>query len=120
MNFKRSLILCVAFSPLLCGEIHVLAVTTSAAFVNGIPGRGSLATIFCTGLQGITGIQIASETPLPKVLAGIRITQGTQDVPLLAVADLGAYQIVSFQVPWENNAGPFVISQGPTARSCLG
>jgi uncharacterized protein (TIGR03437 family) len=112
MTLRRFLFLCVAFSPLVCGEIRVLAVTTSAAFVHGMPSRGSLATLFCTGLQGITGIVSASQTPLPRMLADVRVTIGKHDAPLLAVADLGAFQIVNFQVPWEGEDPPFTVSQG--------
>lgn len=119
LKLWRFLISCVALSPLLCGEIRVLGVTTSAAFVNGFPGPGSLATIFCTGLEGITGTQVPSETPLPRMLAGVRVSLSTQDAPMLAVADLGAFQIVSFQVPWEG-AGPFSISQGSNSAALPG
>jgi uncharacterized protein (TIGR03437 family) len=53
------------------------------------------------------------------MLAGVRVSLSTQDAPILAVADLGAFQIVSFQVPWEG-AGPFSISQSSNSAALPG
>jgi len=101
----------VAFPPHLRGEIRLLGVTTSAGFAPGLPAPGSLGTIFCTGLIGINGIVAAETNPLPKMLAGVRVTVGSTDAPILAVAELGGYQIVNFQMPWEAN-GPVALVQG--------
>ena len=98
------LLLFVAASPQMCGEIRVLAVTSSAGFARGFPRPGSLATLFCTGLAGINGVFAAPGAPLPRTLAGVRVTFFSVDpiqAPLLAVADLGGYQQINFQVPWE-------------------
>jgi hypothetical protein len=46
--------------------IQVVAVTNSADFQPGLPQKGSLASIFCTGLQGGPGVFTApSQPPLP-------------------------------------------------------
>ncbi len=110
------LVLCVAVSPLSCGEIRILAVTTSASFASGLPAPGSLATVFCAGLTGITDVVSASGSPLPGTLAGVRVTfgGGLSVAPILAVADFPGYQQVNFQVPWDAgvNPGPVILSQG--------
>jgi uncharacterized protein (TIGR03437 family) len=103
---------CVSLLPTARGEITILAVTSSPSFAVGLPGPGSLASVFCTGLTGIQGIEVAQGNPLPRTLAGIRVTVGAIDAPILAVADFGSYQQINFQVPWETSTGPsLVISQ---------
>lgn len=102
-------------SPHLRGEIRVLAVTTSAGFVPGLPGPGSPATIFCTGLNiglgaGIIGLG------LPVDVQGITVTYADSfRAPIYGVADLGTYQVVNFQVPWEDHPGPIVLAQGESS-----
>lgn len=112
-------LLVVAVAPQICGQIRVLAVTSSAGFVRGMPGPGSLATIFCTGLTGINGTLSAQELPLPRTIAGVRVTfSGLEaiDAPLLAVADLGGYQQINLQVPWEARYRNVVtVSQGASS-----
>jgi uncharacterized protein (TIGR03437 family) len=90
----------VVISPRVCGEIRLLAVTTSAGFAPGLPGPGSPATIFCTGLNIADANSITVTYP------------DSFRAPIYGTADLGAYQIVNFQVPWENHGGPPSLSQG--------
>src|SRR5262249_1496240 len=112
-GIRAAVLLAAAFATQLCGQIHLLGVTTSAGFATGMPGPGSLATIFCTGLTGIHGALGADQVPLPTQIAGVRVIYGDAfEAPLLAVADLGTYQIVNFEVPWESHPGPPVLSQG--------
>ena len=92
-----ALCVCAVISPRLRGEIRLLAVTTSAGFKPGLPGPGSSATIFCTGLN--------VSSPITVIYAD------SKRAPILGVADLGAYQIVNFQVPWEEHVGPAVLAQ---------
>jgi uncharacterized protein (TIGR03437 family) len=90
--------LVVAFSPHLCGEIHVLAVTTATGFTPGLPAPGSLASAFCTGLAGTTDVHVSVNADA---------------APILAVADLGGYQQINFQIPWETqNASTVTVTQG--------
>lgn len=91
----------VVIPPHLCGEIHILAIVSSANYVPGRPDPGSLATAFCTGITGIEGVVTAKGTPLPTLLAGVTVYVGGVPAPLLAVADLGGYQQINFQIPWE-------------------
>src|SRR5260370_18862769 len=104
---------CVSLLPTARGEITILAVTSSPTFAAGLPGPGSLASVFCTGLTGIQGVEVAQGTPLPRTLDGIRVTVGAIDAPILAVADFGSYQQINFQVPLEASTRPsLVLSPG--------
>jgi uncharacterized protein (TIGR03437 family) len=94
-------LLIVVVSPHLCGEIRLAAVTSSANFVPGLPAPGSLASAFCTGLTGFDGI-ITASLPLPFSLAGVQVLVGGTPAPILALANLGGYQQINFQVPWES------------------
>lgn len=75
-----------------------------------LPGPGSLATVYCTGLEGIEGLLVGSGVPLPTSLGGVRVTFGAVDAPLLAVKDVrigsNAYQQINFQVPYGGTASP--------------
>jgi uncharacterized protein (TIGR03437 family) len=94
-------------------QIGDIVVTNAASFRTGIPAPGSIGTIFCTGLA-VTGIVSASGAPLPYNLSGVTVTVGGSPAPLFALADLGGYQQINFQVPQETqvNAG----TAGPTAE----
>ena len=85
------------------GQIQVLGVTSSANFVPGLLQPGSLASVFCTGLQGISGLIAAQDYPLPRTLAGVKVTVNGTDAPILAVAEIagGSYQQINLQIPWE-------------------
>lgn len=99
------------------GEIRVFSVVDAASFSPGLPGPGSLGTIFCTGLTGVNGVIAATGTPLPHVIAGVRVTfNGSLDAPLLAVADLGGYyQQINFQVPWHASGAPTLSQDSASA-----
>jgi uncharacterized protein (TIGR03437 family) len=92
-------------------QIRVLAVTDGATFTPGLPYYGSLATVFCTGLNGLNGIQGAPQYPLPYSIAGVTVYVSGAPAPLLAVADLGGYQQVNFQVPAYDGSGPVEVQQ---------
>lgn len=70
---------------------------------------------FCTGLT-VGGVVSAPLGPLPTNLAGVTVTVGGVTAPLFAVANLGGYQQINFQVPLAasfGGAGPtVVINQG--------
>lgn len=93
------------------GQIGNIVVTSAASFERGMPWRGSIASIFCTGLKGINGVVAADRYPLPLELAGVRVTIGQRPAPLFAVAELGGYQQINLQVPWEAGEGPITIEQ---------
>jgi uncharacterized protein (TIGR03437 family) len=77
-----------------------ITVTSAASSQKGLPPQGSLGTVFCTGLQ-VQGAIYATTYPLPRTLGGISLTVGGASAPILAVADLGGYQQVNFEVPQE-------------------
>jgi uncharacterized protein (TIGR03437 family) len=82
------------------GQIGNIVVTNAASFRAGVPQPGSVGTIFCTGLS-VSGIVAADHVPLPFSLAGVTVSIGGAQAPLFAVADLGGYQQINFQVPVE-------------------
>ncbi|MGA2328984.1 MAG: hypothetical protein ABSH05_22175 [Bryobacteraceae bacterium] len=82
------------------GQIGNIVVTNAASFRVGVPQPGSIGTVFCTGLS-VNGIVSATGAPLPFSLAGVTVSIGGAPAPLFAVADLGGYQQVNFQVPLE-------------------
>jgi hypothetical protein len=85
----------VVIPPQLRNKIRLLAITSSANDLSGIPAPGSLATAFCTGLMGINGVIQAQNVPLPRSINGVRMIVGGIDAPLLAGADLGSYQQIN-------------------------
>jgi uncharacterized protein (TIGR03437 family) len=96
-------------------QLRVLAVANAAGFAPGLPQNGGLASLFVTGLVDLAGVTQANQVPLPTELRGVRIRFVSQAgsapvfAPILAVADLGSYQQINFQVPWDTNR------QGPAA-----
>jgi uncharacterized protein (TIGR03437 family) len=82
-----------------------ITVTSAASFQLGLPPPGSLATAFCTGFQ-VQGVIQATAYPLPRTLGGISITVGGAPAPILAVADVGGYQQINFEVPQEALVNP--------------
>jgi uncharacterized protein (TIGR03437 family) len=101
-------------------EIMVLALTDAATFTPGLPQVGSLGTIFCTGLTGISGVQTATRYPLPFEMSGVSVWVHSIKVPLLAIADFGSYQQINFQ-RWDGcHANPYVVvTQGGATGSIL-
>ncbi len=96
------IILAIAALPLASrAEIANIVVTSAASFERGMPWGGSIASVFCTGLKGINGVIAADHYPLPLELAGVRVTIGETRAPLFAVVELGGYQQINLQVPWE-------------------
>jgi uncharacterized protein (TIGR03437 family) len=98
------------FASLLCGQIGNIVVTSGASFQPGLPQLGSIGTIFCTGLS-IQGVVSARDLPLPTSLAGVTVTVGGAAAPLFAVADLGSFQQINFQVPLEAVSDQIAVSQ---------
>jgi uncharacterized protein (TIGR03437 family) len=91
------LALAVSLLPAARAEIHILSVTSASDFAAGLPGPGSLASVFCSGLNGTQEVHV---------------TVGQNEAPILAVVDLGPYQQINIQVPWEtSNVTPVAVSQ---------
>ena len=86
--------------------------TSAANFESGLPAPGSLAAIFCTGLNVPAGVTQGGPVPLPTTLAGIRVTIGGTPAPILAIANSGSVQQVNVQVPVEAASATIVI-EGP-------
>jgi len=95
-------------------KIQVVAVTNSANFQPGLPQKGSLASIFCTGLHGGPGVIMApSKPPLPTeiTVAGTSVSVWINFVqaPILAIAFEQGYQQINVQVPWETPQNPLFV-----------
>ncbi|MBS1828982.1 MAG: hypothetical protein JST93_27005 [Acidobacteria bacterium] len=82
-------------------QISNVVVTSSASFQHGYPGPGSLATVFCTGIPGITATTLAQTFPLPRQLAGVTVTIGGIAAPILAVSAGEGFQQINVQIPIE-------------------
>ncbi|MCC6585886.1 MAG: hypothetical protein IT168_04130 [Bryobacterales bacterium] len=100
MNHLLLVILTLSFVPpvIVSAQIGNIAVTSGASLLPGLPPKGSIAAIFCTGIS-LSGSVSASGNPLPATLAGVTVTIGGVAAPLFAVADLGPYQQINLQVP---------------------
>lgn len=82
--------------------IQILAITSATDFQPAAIAPGSLASVWCTGLTGISGIVSATGPTLPTQLAGTSVyAGGSGAAPILAVADLGGYQQINIQIPWD-------------------
>ncbi|MCW5981197.1 MAG: hypothetical protein KIT09_24150 [Bryobacteraceae bacterium] len=66
-------------------EIRDVVVTSGASLEPGLPPRGSIAAVFCTGLADIEGAVRTATFPLPAELAGVRVWVGGVAAPLVAV-----------------------------------
>jgi uncharacterized protein (TIGR03437 family) len=94
----RNLSLFVVCLPLMA-QLKIQSVNTGAGYLPGITRPGGISIIFCTGLTGVSGVQQAAGFPLPTEIAGVRVMVNGLVAPLFAVADLGSYQQINFQVP---------------------
>jgi uncharacterized protein (TIGR03437 family) len=76
------------------------SVTNAASFVSGLVPPGGIASVFCSGLTGISGVIQASQLPLPSEIRGVSVKVGGLSAPLFAVADMDGRQQINFQVPF--------------------
>lgn len=89
--------------------IAIAAVTDSVDFQPGLPQKGSLASIFTTGLEGGPGVIAATQYPLSNVLVGISVLINSLPAPILAIAFENGYQQINVQVPWEVKGDPMSV-----------
>jgi uncharacterized protein (TIGR03437 family) len=82
-------------------SITIAAVVNSADFQPGMPQKGSLASIFTTGLEGEPQIVTSTQNPLSNVLNGVSVWVDSVPAPILSIAFRKEYQQINFQVPWE-------------------
>lgn len=83
-------------------NISDITVTSSAGFVPGIPERGALASLFCRGIQ-VNGTVAANGFPIAAQLAGAQVMIAGIPAPILALAELGGFQQINVQIPFEAN-----------------
>lgn len=98
---RQILWLVCGFCSAVSAQIGNVVVTSGASFEPGLPSRGSIASVFCTGLVGVEGTVKATSLPLPTQLAGVRVRVGGALAPLFGVAALAGYQQINIQVPQE-------------------
>lgn len=110
-TMKRAFVawLC-SFSALMADGVVVVSGVT---FEPGLPRNGGVATAFTSNLS-VAGIVPANQSPLPLSLAGVTVEVCGVPAPIYAVADVGGYQQVNFQVPWESE-----FSDDSTNQRCL-
>ncbi len=94
----RQLVFLALLAIAASAQIGNIVVTSAASFQAGMPPPGSIGTVFCTGLA-VNRLVTSTMIPLPLELAGVTVTVGGVPAPLFAVADLGGYQQINFQVP---------------------
>jgi uncharacterized protein (TIGR03437 family) len=87
-------------------DIRNLTFTIAGGCVPGITVAGGISVAFCTGLVGIKGVVVSERRPLPTELMGVAVRVHGLPAPIFAVADLGGYQQINFQVPVELEGGP--------------
>jgi uncharacterized protein (TIGR03437 family) len=76
-----------------------IVVTSAASSQAGLPPKGSIGSIRCTGLQ-IHGTVAMQSVPV-LTLAGVSVTVGGAPTPIFAVADMDGSQLIYFEVPQE-------------------
>ncbi len=86
-------------------QVQCSGVVNAASYEAGLPEAGALASVFCTGIPGVSGLVVApTQFPLPTRLAGVSVLVNTYYfAPILAVANLGNFFQVNFQVPHERS-----------------
>jgi uncharacterized protein (TIGR03437 family) len=94
---------CAAQTPL-----TITAVTNAADLRPGFPQRGSLASVFLTGLQG-QGTIVSSQNPLPNQIDGISVSVNFVPAPIVSISFQPAVQQINFQVPWEGDRDPLYL-----------
>lgn len=97
-------------------QLQITAVTNTADFQPGLPQKGSLASIFTTGLQstltdlrGSLGVAQNNDRPLRNSFGGIEVWINFLRAPILAIAFENGYQQINVQVPWEGERGPLYV-----------
>jgi uncharacterized protein (TIGR03437 family) len=92
------------------------SVTNGANFVSGLVAPGGIASIFCTDLTGVAGVQRAIGFPLPTDLAGVTVKINGVAAPLFSVSGNDTAQQINLQVPFEafsaNDVYEVEVSQG--------
>ena len=87
---------------------------SAIVFRYGVPSGGSLATLFCSGLEAKPGTFIAAALMPPVLgLGGISVAVNGAHAALLSVfvpADPTAKTQINFQMPLERNAEPNAVS----------
>jgi uncharacterized protein (TIGR03437 family) len=102
MQRKCAAFLAAALLPaVLAAQTRIgnMVVGSAASFGIGMPPPGSIGAIFCTGLSVSGTVSAPADQSLPFSLAGVTVTVGGLTAPMFAVADLGGYQQINFEVP---------------------
>jgi adhesin/invasin len=84
-------------------QVQCSGVVNAASYEPGLPEAGALALVFCTGVPAVSGVVMAPTLlPIPEQLSGVSILiNDYYPAPILAVADLGGFYQINFQVPME-------------------
>ncbi len=89
--------------------IVIRSVTNSVDFLPGLPQKGSLASIFVTGLEGPPGVSYATQYPLTNKLNGVSVWINFIPAPILSLAFKDGFEQINIQVPWEGPRDPLYV-----------
>ncbi len=78
------------------------SITNAASFEIGLT-PGSASVVFTGGVR-LPGVTQAQAIPLPRELAGVRVSVNGRDAPLFAVVNSNGQEQVNFQTPWETES----------------
>ncbi len=106
--FACSVFFCATCSLAVVGQLQITAVTNSADFKPGLPQKGSLASIFLTGLQGQPGVYVNTQNPLLNTFVA-EVWINFMPAPVLAVAFENGYQQINMQIPWQGERDPLYV-----------
>ena len=76
------------------------SIANAAGFSAGLVPQGGLASIFCSGLTGVSGVVEGAGYPLLTELAGVQVKIDGIPAPLWSISDANGQQI-NLQVPFE-------------------
>ncbi|HJT21772.1 MAG TPA: hypothetical protein VJ746_14945 [Nitrospira sp.] len=109
-RFGSYVFICLSAASLWAqAPLQITAVANSADFKSGMPQRGSVASIFLTGLDGPGGVIVNTQSPLLNQLLDFSVWINFSPAPILSVAFEDAFQQINVQVPWEGVRDPMFV-----------
>jgi uncharacterized protein (TIGR03437 family) len=89
--------------------LAITSVTNGADFRPGFSQRGSLTSVFLTGLDGVEGTVVDNQNPLTTDLLGIEVWVNFAPAPILSVSSHNNIQQIDIQIPWEGGRDPLYL-----------
>lgn len=89
--------------------LTITAVTNAADLRPGFSQRGSLTSIFMTGLQGEGTVVSTAQNPRPYDVLGISVWVNFVPAPILSISFQPNVQQINIQIPWEGDRDPLYL-----------